>query len=68
MGSCSTEVRGRNYFASGKEGKIKKKGRGLSCKQDDRRPAQAERSVKLHRDGSTSIFMNSDVYRAAKVV
>lgn len=68
MGSCSTEVRGRNYFASGKEGKTKKKGRGLSCRQENRRSAQAERSVKLHRDGSTSIFMNSDVYSAAKVV
>ena len=46
MGNCSKGVRGRNYFASGKERKIEKKGRGLSCEQDNRRPVQAERSVK----------------------
>jgi len=46
MGNCSKGVRGRNYFASVKERKIEKKGRGLSCEQDNRRPVQAERSVK----------------------
>lgn len=51
MGNCSTGVRGRNYFTSGKEGQIRKKGRGVSCEQVDRKLAQAEGSLKLHRDG-----------------
>lgn len=51
MGNCSKEVKGRNYFASGKERKIEKKGRGLSCEQDNRRPVQAERSVKSREMG-----------------
>lgn len=55
MRSHSTGVRGRNYFAS-RKGKIRKKAGALSCEQDDRKLAPTERSVKLHRDGSTNFY------------
>lgn len=42
------ELRGRNYFPSGK-GKIKKKRQGLSCEQDGWEPAQARGCDTPHR-------------------